>query len=149
MPSSFPPLGIESVSVAEHEQAAMNAAEAGLFYGIDRFPFLARERGIRLPNGARYDVMVSHSGMVPVPGYDMGWAQALFRVRADRQSPERSGDSKDGGGGSRVRPRAVGDGTCRLGRCSVLVLRHPGGASVSLLLRFPGYFSPQRLRTTA
>jgi len=86
--------GIESVSVAEHEQAAMNAAEAGLFYGIDRFPFLARERGIRLPNGARYDVMVSHSGMVPVPGYDMGWAQGLFRVRAIGSPPNKAGIRK-------------------------------------------------------
>jgi PilX N-terminal len=74
--------GIESVSAAEQEQSAIYAAEAGLFYGIDRFPFLARERGIRLPNGAGYDVTVSHTGTVPIPGYDMGWAQALFRVRA-------------------------------------------------------------------
>ena len=86
--------GIESVSVAEREQEAMNAAEAGLFYGIDRFPFLARERGIRLPNGARYDVTVSHIGTVPVPGYDMGWAQALFRVRAVGSPPNEAGIRK-------------------------------------------------------
>lgn len=79
--------GIESVSVAEREQAAMNAAEAGLYYGIDRFPFPAGGRGIPLPNGASYDVTVSHTGTVPVPGYDMGWAQALFRVRAVGSPP--------------------------------------------------------------
>lgn len=83
--------GIETASVAEEEQAAMNAAEAGLYYGIDRFPFLSRERGIRLPNGAKYDVTVSHTGTVPVPGYDMGWAQALYRVRAVGRPPNDTG----------------------------------------------------------
>lgn len=80
--------GIESVAVAEQERKAMNAADAGLYYGIDRLPSLANERGVRLPNGARYDVTVSHIGTVPAPGYDMDWAQALFRVKAVGTPPD-------------------------------------------------------------
>jgi len=79
--------GVETASVAAREQESVNAAEAGLFYGIDRLPFLARERGIRLPNGAKYDVTVTPTGAVPLPGYDMGWAQALFRVRSVGSPP--------------------------------------------------------------
>lgn len=82
--------GIESASVADREREAMNAAEAGLYYGIDRLPFLVRERGIDLPNGARYDVTVTPAGTVPVPGYDMGWAQALFRVRSVGVPPKQA-----------------------------------------------------------
>jgi len=79
--------GIEAVSTAMEEQSAVDAAEAGLYYGIDRFPVRIQDRGILLPNGSRYDVRVSHNGTVPLPGYDMGWAQARFLVRADGTSP--------------------------------------------------------------
>jgi len=79
--------GIEAVSTAMEEQAAVDAAEAGLYYGIDRFPVRSQDRDLLLPNGSRYDVTVSHNGTVPMPGYDMGWAQAKFLVRADGMSP--------------------------------------------------------------
>jgi len=81
--------GIESVSTAVEEQAAVDAAEAGLFYGIDRFPVWILDRDVRLPNRSRFDVTVSHTGTVPLPGYDMGWAQARFLVRAVGKSPRR------------------------------------------------------------
>jgi len=79
--------GIESGSTALEEQAAVDAAEAGLFYGIDRFPVRTEDRGVLLPNGSRYDVRVSHTGTIPLPGYDMGWAQARFLVRSVGRSP--------------------------------------------------------------
>lgn len=79
--------GIESVSTAMEEQSAVDAAEAGLYYGIDRFPVRTEDRDVLLPNGSRYGVTVSHTGTVPLPGYDMGWAQAKFLVRAVGRSP--------------------------------------------------------------
>lgn len=78
--------GIEMASLGEADKAAMNAAEAGAFYGIDRLPFLAAERGISLPNGAAYDVSVSPVGAEPVPGSDTGWARAVFNVRSTGRS---------------------------------------------------------------
>lgn len=79
--------GIETASLGEADKAAMNAAEAGAYYGIDRLPLLAFERGIALPNGATYDVSATPSGTEAIPGFDTGWARAVFHVRATGRAP--------------------------------------------------------------
>lgn len=79
--------GIESASGEERERAARNAAEAGAWHGIDRLPFPPAERGVLLPNGARYDVTVSPSGTEPLPGYDGAWMRATFRIRSTGIAP--------------------------------------------------------------
>lgn len=63
-------------------RAAWNAAEAGAYYGIDRLPLLAADRGIPLPNGSTYDVIAAPAGTEPTPGFDEGWMSVLFTVRS-------------------------------------------------------------------
>jgi Tfp pilus tip-associated adhesin PilY1 len=79
--------GIESASVGEADKGAMNAAEAGAYYAIDRLPLLASERGIALPNGAMYDVSATPSGTEAIPGFDSGWMRAVFHVRSTGRAP--------------------------------------------------------------
>ncbi len=79
--------GVESASLAGAGRAAMNAAEAGAYYGIDRLPVLAADHGISLPDGSTYDVTAVPEGMEPVPGFDSGWARTLFHVRSTGRAP--------------------------------------------------------------
>lgn len=86
--------GIEMAAVGEADKAAMNAAEAGVYYGIDRLPLLASERGIALPNGATYDVSAAASATKAIPGFDTDWTRAVFRVRATGRAPSGGGAAR-------------------------------------------------------
>lgn len=83
--------GEEMATVERANRAAMNAAEAGVYYGIDRLPFLAAVQGVSLPNGSTYDVVSAPAGTEPIPGYDSGWARALITVRSTGRSASSSG----------------------------------------------------------
>ena len=83
--------GIETATLEEANRAAMNAAEAGAYYGIDRLPLLVADTGIPLPNGATYDVAAAAAGTEPIPGYDSGFARVLFRLRSTGKSASSMG----------------------------------------------------------
>lgn len=97
-------------TVAGANRAAMNAAEAGVYYGIDRLPSLAAVRGISLPNGSTYDVVSAPAGTEPIPGYDSGWARALFTVRSTGRSAASSGAGLTIEAGSAFGPVQTGTG---------------------------------------
>lgn len=101
---------IEMASLGEADKAAMNAAEAGAYYGIDRLPFLAAERGISLPNGAAYDVSASPVGAEPIPGCDTGWARIVFNVRSTGRAPSGAGSERTIDAGAAFGPVPSGTG---------------------------------------
>lgn len=102
--------GIEMASEGEADKAAMNAAEAGAYYGIDRLPLLASEVAVALPNGATYDVSAAPSGTETMPGFDTDWTRAVFRVRSTGRAPSGAGPARTVEAGAEVGPVPSGTG---------------------------------------
>lgn len=86
--------GIETASLGQADKAAMNAAEAGVYYGVDRLPFPADSLARRLPNGATYEVNAAPVGIEAVPGCDTGFVQAVYRIRSTGRAASGAGEGR-------------------------------------------------------
>lgn len=85
-------LGVYAVSISTSElemanytragRSALNASEAGAYFGIDTLPVMTTATGIALPNAATYDITTTTIETEEIPGYDTGWVRAVFNVRS-------------------------------------------------------------------
>jgi hypothetical protein len=90
-------LGVYAVSISTSElemanytragRSALNAAEAGGYFGIDTLPVMTNDTGIALPNFATYDITTTTVETEEMPGYDTGWIRAIFNVRSTGRPP--------------------------------------------------------------
>jgi len=90
-------LGLYAVSITSSElemanytragRSALNAAEAGGYYGIDTLPVMTTATGFTLANGSTYNVATTSVGAEAIPGYDTGWVRVVFNVRSTGRPP--------------------------------------------------------------
>lgn len=90
-------LGVYAVSISSSElemanytkagRSALNASEAGAYFGIDTLPVMTTATGIALSNNATYDITTTTVETEAMPGYDTGWFRAVFNVRSTGRPP--------------------------------------------------------------
>jgi hypothetical protein len=90
-------LGVYAVSISTSElemanytragRSALNASEAGAYFGIDTLPVMTNAAGIALSNDASYDIATTTQETEVIPGYDTGWVRAIFNVRSTGYPP--------------------------------------------------------------
>lgn len=90
-------MGVYAVSISTSElemanytragRSALNAAEAGAYFGIDTLPVMTTATGIALSNTTTYDITTTTLETEVMPGYETGWIRAVFNVRSTGRPP--------------------------------------------------------------
>jgi len=73
---------VEMANAVKNGKAAIDAAQAGAYTGIDALPVATIVTGVPLSNGATFDITPTSEGVESIPGYDTNWARVIFKVRS-------------------------------------------------------------------
>ena len=73
---------IEMASAVKNGKAAIDAAQAGAYTGIDALPVATIVIGAPLSNAATFDITPTSVGVESVPGFDTNWARVVFNVHS-------------------------------------------------------------------